>query len=212
MEIKGKKFNFLGDSITEGVGSSAPEFMYQHVFERKFGAGLVRSYGISGTRFARQQKPTVDNPSFDLYFCERALEMDSDADVVVVFGGTNDFGHGDAPMGSPEDRTPDSFYGACHTLMRELVQKYPKATIVFMTPLHRVDEQRENRPPLSAFVSVIREVCEIYSIPTLDLYKNAGICPEIEESREAYTVDGLHPNDRGMERIADRLGAFLKSL
>lgn len=24
--------------------------------------------------------------------------MDSDADIIVVFGGTNDYGHGDAPL------------------------------------------------------------------------------------------------------------------
>ena len=34
MEIKGKKVNFLGDSITEGVGVSSPEFKYVEVFAR----------------------------------------------------------------------------------------------------------------------------------------------------------------------------------
>lgn len=212
MQIKGKKFNFLGDSITEGVGSSAPEFMYQNVFAKKYGPALVRSYGISGTRIARQHKPTADNPSFDLNFCKRAQEMDPNADVVVVFGGTNDFGHGDAPIGTPEDRTNDTFYGACHTLIKGLIEKYPTSVIVFMTPLHREFETREGRPPLSAFVSIIREVCEIYSVPVVDLYKNAGICPANEISKLTYTQDGLHPNDVGMERIADRLGAFLESL
>ena len=35
--------------------------------------------------------------------------MDSDADVVVVFGGTNDFGHGDAKLGTFESRDPYTF-------------------------------------------------------------------------------------------------------
>jgi lysophospholipase L1-like esterase len=52
MQIKGKKVNFLGDSITEGVGASAPEFMYVNVFERKFEPAIVRNYGIGGTRIA----------------------------------------------------------------------------------------------------------------------------------------------------------------
>ena len=212
MQIQGKKFNFLGDSITEGAGASAPEFKYVNVFARKYGVAEARNYGISGTRIARQQNPTVDNPKFDLDFCKRAAEMDPDADFVVVFGGTNDFGHGDAPIGTPADRTNDTFYGACHTLLKGLIEKYPKSTIVFMTPLHRVDEERENRPPLSAFVSIIREVCEFYSVPVLDLYKNAGICPSVEINRNTYMADSVHPNDLGMERVADRLGAFLLSL
>lgn len=46
MQIKGKKINFLGDSITEGIGVSAPEFKYVSVFERKFKPTLVRNYGL----------------------------------------------------------------------------------------------------------------------------------------------------------------------
>ena len=47
-----------------------------------------------------------------------------DADGVVVFGGTDDFGHGDAPIGTPSDRTYDTFYGACHVLFSKLIEKY----------------------------------------------------------------------------------------
>ena len=212
MEIKNKKINFLGDSITEGVGVSAPEFKYVEVFARKFEPALVRNYGISGTRFARQYTPTVNNPRFDLDFCSRVAEMDDDADIVVVFGGTNDFGHGDAPMGTFADRTPDTFYGACHTLMSSLIEKYPAATIVFMTPLHRSTENRANREPLSAFVSIIREVAHFYSLPVLDLYATAGIQPQLSVHREMYAPDGLHPNNTGAEKIANRLGAFLNTL
>lgn len=212
MEIKNKKINFLGDSITEGVGVSAPEFKYVEVFARKFEPALVRNYGISGTRFARQYTPTVNNPRFDLDFCSRVAEMDDDADIVVVFGGTNDFGHGDAPMGTFADRTPDTFYGACHTLMSSLIEKYPAATIVFMTPLHRSTENRANREPLSAFVSIIREVAQFYSLPVLDLYATAGIQPQLSVHREMYAPDGLHPNNTGAEKIANRLGAFLNTL
>ncbi len=212
MEIINKKVNFLGDSITEGVGVSSPEFKYVSVFERKFSPATVRNYGISGTRFARQHTPTVNSPRFDLDFCSRVAEMDADADIVVVFGGTNDFGHGDAPMGAPTDRTPDTFWGACHTLMSNIIEKYPTATVVFMTPLHRAVEDRENRPSLCEFVSVIKEVAEHYSIPVLDLYATSGIQPQIAVQREKYAPDGLHPNDLGAERLADRLGAFLKSL
>lgn len=212
MKITNKKINFLGDSITEGVGVSNPKFKYVNVFERKFKPAAVRNYGISGTRFARQYTPTVNSPRFDLDFCSRVADMDADADIVVVFGGTNDFGHGDAPMGTPDDRTPDTFWGACHTLMSSLIEKYPTATVVFMTPLHRAVEDRENRPSLCEFVSVIKEVATYYSIPVLDLYATGGIQPQLAVHKEKYAPDGLHPNDLGAEKIADRLGAFLESL
>ncbi len=211
MEIKNKKINFLGDSITEGVGTSAPEYRYVNVFARKFAPAEVRNYGIGGTRFARQTAPSA-NPRFDLDFCLRVSEMDEDADIVVVFGGSNDFGHGDAPLGSFSDRTPYTFYGACHTLMRTLIERYPTATVVFMTPLHRAVEEAPDKAPLSTYVSIIREVAEYYALPVLDLYKMSGLQPQLEINRKLFVPDGLHPNNAGAEKIADRLGNFLLGL
>ena len=118
MELKGAVINFLGDSITEGVGASCVENRYADVFARAFGV-KVNNYGVSGSRFANQRINTGE--IHERHFCMRAREMDESADAVVVFGATNDFGHGDAPIGSFEDRTPDTFYGACHDLMSYLI-------------------------------------------------------------------------------------------
>lgn len=212
MELQNKKINILGDSITEGVGVSAPEKAYPAVLKEKYGLAEVRNYGISGTRFARQHKPTKDNPRFDLDFCSRVCEMDTDADIVVVFGGTNDFGHGDAEIGSFSDRTPDTFYGACHTLMQTIIERFPASAIVFMTPLHRAVEEQAGKLPLSGYVSIIREVAEYYSLPVLDLYKSSGLQPQVPVIRERYVPDGLHPNDAGAEILAHRLAHFLMAL
>ena len=212
MEIQNKKFNFLGDSITEGVGASCPENKYVSVFERKYQPAVARNYGISGTRFARQQKPTLDNPSFDQDFCSRVPTLDPDTDFMIVYGGVNDFGHGDAPFGTFEDRTADTFYGACHTLMTSLIERFPTATIVFMTPLHGTREERPNKEPLWNYVSAIKEVAAYYAIPVLDLYTTSGIQPKVPILKQTFIPDGVHPNDAGAERIADRLASFLKAL
>ncbi|MBR5504698.1 MAG: hypothetical protein IKV73_00115 [Clostridia bacterium] len=54
-------------------------------------------YGKSATRIAKQQD--VQTPDYDnAYFVTRVADMDDDIDVIVVFGGTNDYGHGDAAM------------------------------------------------------------------------------------------------------------------
>lgn len=211
MIIKGKKVNFLGDSITEGVGVSKPENKYVEVFKRLYEPELVRNYGISGTRFARQTKPSL-KPSYDQDFCSRVETMDSDADIVVVYGGVNDHGHGDAPFGTFEDRTPDTFFGACHYLMESLLNKYPYATIVFMTPLHCTVEDREGKEPYYKYVDAIKQVAGYYAIPVLDLYRLSGIQPNVPKIKETYIPDGVHPNDLGASRIAQRLGEFIKTL
>ena len=214
MNLTGKKINFLGDSITEGVGTSGPEFMFTNVIARKTGA-ICRNYGISGTRIARQYRPTVDNPRFDLDFCMRAGEMDADADIIVVFGGTNDYGHGDAPFGTFDDRTRDTFCGAMHELCQTLLTRWPEAEIVFITPLHRSGENNRTanyKPVLKEYVDAMRRILEYYSIPVLDLYANGRLQPAVEVIKEKYLPDGLHPSDAGNALLADRIIAFLSGM
>ena len=212
MKLQGLKANFLGDSITDGSGVPSRAFAYWNVLKRNYGLAEARCYGIGGTRIARQLHPS--NQKYDQDFCSRVEGMDPDADLVVVFGGTNDFGHGDAPLGKMSDREPETFYGACHFLMKALIEKYPSSTIVFMTPLHRAVEVSEDssKPDLSVYAAVIREVAAFYGIPVFDLYANSGINPQIEIQRNLYAPDGLHPNIAGAERIAERLGNFLLAL
>ena len=138
MELKGKKVLFLGDSITEGKCITNLEDVYPGVLARLTGCQSV-PYGIGGTRIARQKTPS-EKPRHDLDFMSRVAEMDTEADVVVVFGGTNDYGHGDATMGNMDSRDPYTFYGALHILCTSLIEKYPAAQLVFMTPLHRMSD------------------------------------------------------------------------
>ena len=222
MKLEGLKINFLGDSITQGVGASSPETVYHAVLKREAKLAEARNYGISGTRFALQ-KGTEERPKDDYVdinsFSERFHMMDDDADVVVVFGGTNDYGHGDAPLGGFSDRTPDTFYGACHYLFSGLIKKYLGKQIVIMTPLHRTGEYKNTGSQktvgvgtLKEYVNIIREVAEYYSLPVLDLYASSGLQPEVPEIKEMYIPDGLHPNDNGNAVIADKLKIFLENL
>ena len=219
MELNGKKINFLGDSITFGHGVADPENIYCNRIGKKYGA-TVRNYGISGTRIARQQHPVDWETTIpDWSFCARVEDMDPDADIIVVFGGTNDRGHGDAPFGTMDDRTVDTFYGACHTLYTRLIDKYPTATIVVMTPLHCSTENSDRgyglkptgTPTLKEYVAAIKEVASYYSIPVLDLFAVSGISAE-KKHVELFMPDGLHPNDDGQAIIASRLAGFLESL
>ena len=209
MELKGKKINFLGDSITEGVGASEYAHCYVEQFAAATGA-VCRNYGISGTRIAKRRVP-YENPEFDRYYASRVPEMDPDADVVVVFGGTNDYGHGDAPLGEMNDRTVWTYYGALHVLFTALIEKYPTAQIVILTPLHREDEEKRT-PILKPFVDATRQVAEYYSLPVLDLWANYGIQPRIPVMKNMYVPDGLHPNDAGHAILANKLRAFLEQL
>ena len=215
MDIAGKTVAFLGDSITEGVGASCVENRFTDVFARLTG-GVALNYGVSATRIARQKVVTEDLCDRD--FNMRVEEIDASADVVVVFGGTNDFGHGDAPIGKFTDNTVYTFYGALHVLYRQLLERFPEKDIIVLTPLHRLSENvtinERGIPcePLKKYVEAIREVAEYYSLPVLDLWKMSGMQPSVDVIREKYMPDGLHPSDLGAAKIADKLRDFLISL
>lgn len=210
MELKGKKINFLGDSITEGSCASRPEWCYVEVMKQKYALAEARNYGIGGTRIARQHTPSAV-AKYDRDFCSRVEEMDADADIVVVFGGTNDHGHGDAPLGIGTDRTPDTFCGACHCLYALLKARFPQAVIVVLTPLHRSDESPKGQEGwiLKDYVNVIRKIAPQYQLPVLDLYDTSAIHTD---SLPTLTADGLHPNDTGHAILADEIGEYLKAL
>lgn len=218
MELRNKKILFLGDSITEGAGSSAAEKRFTDLVAADTGA-IGINYGIGGTRIAHQIRPS-ENPRWEQDFISRVESMDKDADIVVVFGGTNDWGHGDAPLGEFESRDAYTFYGALHVLYTSLIEKYPAAAIVILTPLHRIGENDRIIDParpnnvrlLKEYVEAIREVAEYYSLPVLDLYKVSGLQPAIPIIKETYMPDGLHPNDAGHRILADKVIAFLKSI
>ena len=219
MELKGKKIGFLGDSITEGVGVSDPKNLYWQRIATETGAECF-GYGISGTRIAPQLGVVEIVNREDNYFGSRVDDMRPDLDVIVIFGGSNDFGHGTAPIGAITDRTLGTFYGAYHLLLLKVIERYPEAQIVVMTPLHRETEDEPVYVPLqlrrvgklSDYAQAIRDVAEFYGVPVVDLYRNCMIQPRVPILKEKYTPDGLHPNDAGQKLIANCVLGVLKQL
>ncbi len=219
MQLQGKIISFLGDSITEGVGVQNLENRYDNRLKAMCELQEVCNYGISGSRLAHQSVPSEET-RFDLYFCGRSYDMNKNSDIIVVFGGTNDYGHGDAPFGDMTDTTPATFCGAVHWLMNQLKRTYPNAITVFMTPARRAGDlaascdpiKKADAKPLKAYVEVIQANGAALGIPVLNLYENLGIDPNNDLQREAYAPDGLHFNDDGHAILAERLKSFLQAL
>ena len=214
MELKNKKFVFLGDSITEGV-NTVP---FHQQLKEMAGLSEAVNCGIGGTRIARQVE--MNDSPYDNDFNMRVEALDSDADGIVVMGGPNDYGHGQAPLGKFEDRDVYTFYGAMHVLCQSLIKKYVDKQIVFMTPLHRHNEYGQGtwkpegvlQSPLCDYAQAVREVCEYYSIPVLDMFACGELRGNDWDWCRVYMPDGLHPNTDGHTIIAKKLHKFLQNL
>jgi lysophospholipase L1-like esterase len=208
----GKSWYAVGDSITE-VNSRTTTNYHKYIADA---IGMtVTNYGKSGTGYFNSTTNT---------FWERVATMGTSADLITVFGGTNDWNNigKTLVLGSFGDTDgAASFYGAVDKTFSNLVAKYPTATIAAFTPLPRSDAFNTANVTtgitLKQVADAIKEVAAKYSIPVLDLYRNSGFFPWNATNNAAYFNagsggDGLHPNTAGHKRIADQVLSFLNSL
>ena len=118
------KILFLGDSITQGVGASSDKFNYVSRVRDTLSAEVI-NYGVSGTRIGRQTYMNF-TPMFNYDFRLRAEIMEKTCDMVFVFGGTNDYGHGQLHIGDVSSSGEDTFVGNLKLLIEYLIEKYGK--------------------------------------------------------------------------------------
>lgn len=212
-EYYGKVINWLGDSIVAG-----PDF--DEMVSSYFGM-TENDYGINGSTIAEDGGDTRDSMAV------RFANMDDDADVIVVSGGTNDYQYAFTPFGTLGDSTTGTFYGALDVLCRGLVAKYPDKIVFFTTPIKRnqnadgtghrtldTDQDVANSlgKYLADYAAAIKEVCAKYSIPVCDLYAESYLNPNITEQAAYFDNVGTHPDDTGRLIMARRVRGFMKQL
>ena len=124
----GKVANFLGDSQTDDAGNYKSVFFYDWLKDI-LGLSATNNYGYSGTTIMPIEGQTRS-------FLERYTSMSDDADLIVVWGGTNDYHYGHA-LGAVDDTENTTFCGALNNLCKGLIAKYPQKSILFVTPTPR---------------------------------------------------------------------------
>ena len=102
MVLEGKKIAFLGDSITRGAYLQNVSDCYSELVRNAVNWGAFSNHSVPGSRIGEYIGP--DPKHIKGSFLERFPEMPDGMDIVVVFGGTNDFGIGNAPMGEKSNQ------------------------------------------------------------------------------------------------------------
>lgn len=180
----------VGNSITDGHGILMNDMRgYPALLGDKLGSGFcVRNFGISGyTLLQHGDKPYRSHESYD--FCKSF-----EPDVVVVKLGTNDSKAFNWVFG-------DEFKDNARCLIEELrcLPSHPRIIIAY--PIKAFDNQFQIRDSVIAgeIIPLWHEVALEYDLEELDLYS-------VFEGHEEYLQrDGVHPNDRGVEVIAEEV-------
>lgn len=219
----------LGDSMTEGVGTTMP---YYEWFPQLLGASTVTAHGLGGSCIA----PKVDEiPTWETgiaSFYERYETMEDDADVIIVFGGVNDWTTG-RELGTSSDTGTSTFYGAMDALCDGLEQKYPDAEIFFFSsPQNNCADRPANDLAgtqwegntegfnrkgyrLQDYVDAMEEVCAQHQIHFCSLTDTfpwgAAELGDNNGTAGTYGSDGLRPNADGHALIAQEMTKFIIS-
>ena len=210
----GKKVAFIGDSITYGVNVDNNNIYYK-LLNSKIVFGDVYADGVAGSCYSAKSNYGQNNSPI----INRWQNIPTDRDLVVLFAGTNDWGH-NTPLGTIADTTDVSFYGALSVIINGILEANPSTRLVFFTPLHRwgfgdypYDTDNNGRGfPLKSYVDAIKEIAELYGVPVIDLFSMACLNPRIEAIKTNYVTDGLHPNDAGHAILADRIAPLLETV
>lgn len=220
----------MGDSITWGAYTD-DKIWWQELGNR-LGCRTITGNGVCGSCFSKTSDYYMQNAPMS----ERWKNLPSGADVYIIFGGTNDYGHG-SKLGSINDVKDESFYGAMHQIIIGLQERNPNAKLVFITPLrrygfgtkmdgtHLLYDSMENSigHSLADYREAIIKKCASHDISVIDAYQFSefdfsegqdGVHPfnENAEGKNLLTTDGLHPNTEGHIKFAENVFPYMKEI
>ncbi|MCC8409909.1 SGNH/GDSL hydrolase family protein [Mucilaginibacter sp. UR6-1] len=214
--LKGKNIAFLGDSITTAPRSQdgiTANNIYWGLIRDRYGCNVYAN-GVPGSCIA--QKSGVSAFTTDSRW--QSLNSTFTPDAVVVFGGTNDFGGQNIPLGTYADSETGktTFYSALKYLFHSLQDRYKGSKIFFMTPMQRADRGFPSLNVttgfyMSEFQDAIQKVAKDYGIIIIDTNQNSGFnyYNMVSGGTSPWSPDGLHPNIAGHARLADYVGNIL---
>lgn len=214
-----KKVTCFGDSITQGDNGYGKLIdSYVPRLEKWLQTKPINA-GVCGSKitYAKDESPAS--------FVTRVNTI-KNQDVVTIFGGVNDFLFG-SPLGTMSDTSDKTttFYGALKYIIITLATNNPDAKLMLITPMKtskytKTFDENGNLIQNSVgsteldYVNAIKDIGNYYSIPVLDMYSKGNFNPYLPNQLgdDRFTADGLHPTERGYERIAQQIAKAINNL
>ncbi len=198
-----------GDSISINYEGGGWPQKIESVIDFK----TIYNHAIGGSGLSRS------TPNNTLSLLDKENNLHPDADIVILWHGTNEWYWG-SPVGSCEEESEDTFAGAISSAVHKLRLVNPHVKIIWITPLFRHQPPNKTQNTNEAWDSkncagftmkdydaVIWEQSNRLCFPVIDLRRltNFGV-----ENKHIYYRDIAHPSEKGFELIADLIARHLK--
>ncbi len=220
--LAGKKILVLGDSISADAYGSYTKWVTVLKNEGFFPSDVLNSSQHATGFVARY---TGDSADARNDFIDRitAVADKSSFDLVVVFGGINDYIQ-NIPLGGGTGETDRDTYfkPAVDYFFSYLLQNFTQARVVVLSPLRTYNVYANTAGNYqTAYADYIRTVAKSYCLPVLNLTEESGFCPFVEAFRNRWTLipggytaaDGVHPNEEYQQQyLAPLIKGFLQEL
>ena len=196
----------IGDSITRGAGIKNPRAdTYPARLQKLLGEGYrVTNYGLNSATLTRKGRPNL--------WGHLKIIQEKDPDIVVISLGTNDTCGGKRGCWDHKADFPGDYRD-----FLDIVLAYPSKPRVWICapPPMVIDapglsEERkrgleERQPRLQELIAIIRKLAREKKVGFIDLNT------PLADRQDCFNPkDGVHPNEKGCEAIAELVHAELK--
>lgn len=190
-----KRWGILGDSLSD-PGYPQSESVYWLKISQK--------YNMEVDKQAKSGASTSNGHGT----ATQVENLNGNFDLITVWIGTND--------AQQEATDANSFKTNIEALIRRIYERFPTTKLFFITPLANqktTDPQEQSlEKGVILYVNAIKEVCNRYSIPVLDMYANSNLNPHVGQINNTFyaNADKCHMNSKGyLERINPVIEQFL---
>lgn len=204
----------IGDSITEVNYRALHNFLYW--IKQDIPSLTIQNLGVSGTGYMRTSNTFINRiNSINSY--------DLENDVIMVMGSVNDISFVENQLGKLGDTTTDTLYGSMYQFFNTLFTKFKGVRVGCISPINwRYTGNAKQL--LTLYIKALKETCELFNVPFLDIHDKTNLRPENDTFRNTYYLadgtgntgqidnSGIHPNSAGHKLMYGRIKDFISKL
>ena len=142
-------------------------------------------------------------------FMNQLSNISPDADLIIIFGGTNDYWHKNCNIGTDDSTGTSTFIGSLKAIINYLKTNHPDAEYLFVFPADQTFQGNScttdfGKGTFDDFRQAFIKVCTDNGVHCLDLEESS------DYDCSVHSGDGVHPNATGYSIIANAMYKYVK--